>query len=191
MARSARATGHRATTLPGVVAERISPRITSRLAAATPAVVVVSGTNGKTTTTRLIVDLLEAAGMRTVSNPSGANLLAGITSTFIAHRSALGAAEAPVVVLEVDEMSLDRVAAQVPIRVLVATNLVRDQLDRYGETDTIATRWQPVLAALPPDATVVVCADDARLINLTNETSARLQTFGLSGAPTSSAADPG
>src|ERR1700757_946448 len=84
--RAARAVGHRATTLPGVVAENVAPGITSRLMGPTPVVVAVSGTNGKTTTTRLIVELLEAAGFRAVSNVSGANLLAGVTSMAIAHR---------------------------------------------------------------------------------------------------------
>ena len=189
VARSARAAGYRATTLPGVVAERLSPRITSRIAAAAAEVIVVSGTNGKTTTTRLIVDLLEAAGRRVVSNPSGANLLAGVTSTFIAHRADLSASDAPVIVLEVDEMSLDRVASQVPIRVLVATNLVRDQLDRYGETDAITQRWRPVLRALPKQSTLVVCADDPRLLHLATGTAARIRTFGLAEAPAESA-DP-
>jgi len=190
VARSARAAGYRATTLPGVVAERLSPRITSRIAAAAPAVVVVSGTNGKTTTTRLIVDLLEAAGRRTISNPSGANLLAGVTSMFIAHRAELSAADAPIVVLEVDEMSLDRVASQVPIHVLVATNLVRDQLDRYGETDAVTQRWRPVIRDLVAESTLVVCADDPRLMHLAAGATARTQTFGLAEAPAESSADP-
>ena len=190
VARSARAAGYRATTLPGVVAERLSPRITSRIAAAAPAVVVVSGTNGKTTTTRLIVDLLEADGRRTISNPSGANLLAGVTSMFVAHRAELSAADAPIVVLEVDEMSLDRVASQVPIRVLVATNLVRDQLDRYGETDAITRRWRPVIRDLAAESTLVVCADDPRLMHLAAAATAPTQTFGLGEAPAESLADP-
>ena len=151
---------------------------------------VVTGTNGKTTTTRLIVGLLNAAGRRTISNPSGANLLAGVSSTYIAHRDHLNSPDAATMVLEVDEMSLDRIAAQVPIRVLVATNLVRDQLDRYGETDAVTRRWAPVVRNLPMDSTLVVCADDARLSNLASGTLARVSTFGLREAPPGTDIDP-
>jgi UDP-N-acetylmuramyl tripeptide synthase len=87
-------------------------------------------------------------------------------------------------------MSLDRVASQVPISVLVATNLVRDQLDRYGETDAITRRWRPVISNLPAQSTLVVCADDPRLMYLAAGASARIQTFGLAESPAESLADP-
>ncbi len=167
-----------------MIAERISPRIGGRIAANLDGAVLVSGTNGKTTTTRLIVDLLERAGIKTVSNPSGANLLRGVTSTLIAHRREMGDIEdAPVAVLEVDEMSLDRVAAQLPVRVLVTTNLVRDQLDRYGETDAILQRWTRLISAMSMGSIFVACADDPRLMYLASRTGSTVRSYGLSAAP--------
>jgi UDP-N-acetylmuramyl tripeptide synthase len=182
---AARHWGHAATSLPGLVAERIAPGIASRVSADLESFVLVTGTNGKTTTTRLLAHLLQRAGRTTLSNQSGANLEQALASTLLAgadvrgHRDDRGATA----VLEVDEAALSNVALATPVTMLVMTNLFRDQLDRFGETDEIVRHWRDVLGGLPPDAPIVVCADDPRLADLASARPGRLRDYGLSGPP--------
>lgn len=116
-------------------------------------VALVSATNGKTTTTRLLVAALEAAGHRVVSNTTGANLASGIAP-------ALAAARGPgPAVLEVDERVLPRVVDALPVELLVLGNLSRDQLDRFGEVTSVAERWRAVAEAHPGLRVVANAAD--------------------------------
>ena len=180
-----RVTGHRGTSLPGVVAERVSPGVGGRVAAGLADVVLVSGTNGKTTTTRLIVELLERAGKRTVTNRSGANFATGVTAALLANSSEPDDNTGPpIAVLEVDEAALEHVARELPVSVLVTTNIVRDQLDRFGETDELLRRWRRLVDSLTALTTLVVCADDARVTNVATRTVGPLRSYGLLGPPT-------
>src|SRR6266403_1686785 len=115
--------------------------------------VVVSGTNGKTTTTRLLVAALEASGAGVLSNDTGANLASGVASALAAGAS--GARP----ILEVDEAALPRVIAALDPRLVVLTNLSRDQLDRYGVVGTVASRWRQMLASRPGQRVVANAAD--------------------------------
>lgn len=134
----------------GKVALRLDPQALTQLAA-NRETVVVSATNGKTTTTRLITAAWESAGP-VVSNGGGANMVPGVVS-------ALAASRAPRAVLEVDELHLPRVVAGVNPKVLALLNLSRDQLDRSNETRRIAGLWRELGATLP-DTLVVANADD-------------------------------
>lgn len=148
-------------TLPGLIARRIDPGITPRLAAQLPrGCLVVSGTNGKTTTTRLIARALQQAGWRLAANRAGANLAEGITAALVAGASLAGIPRADAGCFEVDEAALPQVVAEVRPRLVVLLNLFRDQLDRYGELDYLAQRWQCALAGLPTEAQVLLNADD-------------------------------
>jgi len=118
-------------------------------------VTLVSGTNGKTTTTKLLARALgAAAGSEVVTNLSGANLPTGLVAALAAGRPGAPA------VLEVDEAWLGRVAAKVRPAVLVLLNLSRDQLDRNNEVRHVARRWREACERLPPGAVVVANADD-------------------------------
>jgi UDP-N-acetylmuramyl tripeptide synthase len=118
-------------------------------------VVLVSGTNGKTTTTKLLAGALAAgAAGEVVTNLTGANLPTGLAAALAAGRPGLPA------VLEVDEAWLGSVAAQVRPAALVLLNLSRDQLDRNNEVRHVAQRWRRACEALPPGAVVVANADD-------------------------------
>ncbi len=118
-------------------------------------VMVVSGTNGKTTTTRLLAGALEAAGgTEVVTNLQGANLSTGVAAALAAGRPDLPA------VLEVDEMWLDRLVGDLRPEVVVLLNLSRDQLDRNNEVRHVAQRWRQACQALAPGAVVVANADD-------------------------------
>lgn len=139
-------------TIGGRVALAVAPGVIGELAAGRGAI-VVSGTNGKTTTTRLLVAALEASGALIISNDTGANLASGLASAL-----ASGAAGARPV-LEVDEAVLPRVIAALDPALVVLTNLSRDQLDRYGEVGTVANRWREMLASRPAQRVVANSAD--------------------------------
>ena len=148
------------TTLPGKLLWKLDPGAIDALAARLPhGVVVVSATNGKTTTTAMVAEILEPR-RKLAWNRSGANLVSGVASTLLAQRDAeLG-------LLEVDEGALPEIARRVRPRAVLLGNLFRDQLDRYGELEHIAERWRAATAALPPDAILVVNADDPQVGDL-------------------------
>src|SRR5260370_35825483 len=129
-------------TIGGRVALGVAPGVSGELAAGREGV-VVSGTNGKTTTTRLLVAALEASGAGVLSNETGANLASGVASALASGAS--GARP----VLEVDEAALPRVIAALDPHLVVLTNLSRDQLDRHGEAGTVPGRWRQLLASPP------------------------------------------
>ena len=139
-------------TIGGRVALAVAPGVIRELAAGRGAV-VVSGTNGKTTTTRLLVAAMEASGAGVISNDTGANLASGVASALASGAS--GARP----VLEVDEAALPRVISALDPHLVVLTNLSRDQLDRYGEVGTVANRWRQMLASRPGQRVVANAAD--------------------------------
>ena len=139
-------------TIGGKVALTLAPRLLAELAAGRQAC-VVSGTNGKTTTTRLIASVLTAAGQVVVSNETGANLASGLASAL----SDGDPRARPV--LEIDEAVLPRVVEAVDPSLVVLTNLSRDQLDRYGEVGTVANRWRAMLAERPGQPVVANSRD--------------------------------
>lgn len=163
----------------GVVAQRIDPRVLEKLSRRPGVrVVVVSGTNGKTTTARLLADMLVQSGERVVHNRAGANLLPGIVSTLATH--AAGSVHAPVTaVLEVDEAVLPDVLARTDPSMVVLTNVFRDQLDRYGEVDATLTRWRTAVRELPAATTLVVNADDPSLVDTTEGVAAHRMLYGI------------
>ncbi len=148
------------TTLPGKLVWKLDPTALDALAKRLPAgVALVSATNGKTTTTAMASSILSPV-RRLAWNRSGANLASGITSTLLATRDAeLG-------LLEVDEFALPEVMRRTRPRVVCLGNLFRDQLDRYGELEHIAERWRSAVSELPPEASLVVGADDPLVASL-------------------------
>ncbi|MDQ4044727.1 MAG: MurT ligase domain-containing protein [Chloroflexota bacterium] len=168
------------TSAPGLVADRIDSGMLGKLTRRLPGgVIVVAGTNGKTTTSRMIADLLEAAGMPAVHNRSGSNLVRGVVSAFAGQASITGAPGGAVGVIESDEAALPQLLERVTPRVVLLNNLFRDQLDRYGELDAVARKWQPALQALDRETTVVVNADDPMLVALTADLRAEVVRFGM------------
>ncbi|MEA2152701.1 MAG: hypothetical protein QOI18_934, partial [Solirubrobacteraceae bacterium] len=103
--------------------------------------VLVSATNGKTTTTAMLAAILERAGVPVVHNAAGANMASGIATALLAATRPRGAIAGELGLFEVDELWLDAVATQLRPRAILLGNLFRDQLDRYGELETIAERW--------------------------------------------------
>ena len=127
---------------------------------------VVSATNGKTTTAAMIASVLEGDGVRLVHNWAGANMAGGVASTLLSASRSGGRISGELGLFEVDEFWLDQVTAQLRPRAILLGNLFRDQLDRYGELETIADRWAEVVAGLPPTARLVLNADDPLIADL-------------------------
>lgn len=156
------------TSLPGKVLLRLRPGAVGDLAAALEhGTALVSATNGKTTTSRMIAGAVREAGWRLVSNRAGANLLSGVATALLDDARRRPPSE--IGLFEVDEAALPTVAADVRPRVVLLMNLFRDQLDRYGEIETLAARWEQMIAALPAETVVVANADDPAVCALARE----------------------
>lgn len=123
-------------------------------------IILIAGTNGKTTTAKMLRTILEHQGIRVTHNEAGANLLNGIASAFIQNTSILGRALTELAIFEVDENTLPAAIEQLSPDVIVLLNLFRDQLDRYGEVDIIANKWNSALQNLSKSTGVILNADD-------------------------------
>ena len=168
------------TTFPGEVARRIDPHLLQQMSARlAQGCVLVTGTNGKTTTSRMISNVLRTGGFRPVHNRSGANLIEGVTSALLHSSDLWGRPSGNVGVFEVDEAILPRAVAEMRPRAVVVTNLFRDQLDRYGEVDHVATLWRQALGRLDPEAVAVLNADDPLVASLGMGTAGRVVYYGL------------
>ncbi len=155
------------TSLPGKVLMRLDPQAIARLSARLPAgSAVVSATNGKTTTAAMAASVLERAGTALVHNRAGANMAGGVASTLLDAARRGGRIDGELGLFEVDEFWLDRVVAQLHPRALALGNLFRDQLDRYGELETIADRWAATVGRLPDATRLALNADDPLIADL-------------------------
>jgi len=167
-----------ATTLPGKVALGLDPDLLRSLSKDVP-VIAVTGTNGKTTTTRMLCAILRGLGWSVVTNRSGANLSTGLATTLLENRRRLRRPRTAAV-LEIDEAAFRRVAAGLSPRVVVVTNLFRDQLDRYGE---LATTMQFLAEGLDAcDARLVTDADDSLCVSLGRGREERTLYYGFDPA---------
>src|SRR3954469_10073329 len=171
--RAARASGRGGgTTLPGKLLWRLDPGALDRLAVRLPeGAALVSATNGKTTTTAMVAEILR--GHALAHNAAGANLVSGVVSALVAAPSF-----ARLGLFEVDEADLPQVARRVRPRALLLGNLFRDQLDRYGELEQVAERWRSAVRDLPAETVVVVNADDPQVGSLAEGRATALR-FGL------------
>lgn len=170
------------TSAPGLVAERVDPGMLRKLTAKLPdGAIVVAGTNGKTTTSRMIADILVASGRTVVHNRSGSNLVRGVVTAFAAQASLRGGPGGDIAVIETDEAAFPEVVRLVQPRLILLNNLFRDQLDRYGELDTIARMWKRSLAGLGPGSTVIFNADDPGLTAVAQGIGANVVAFGMTG----------
>jgi len=174
------------TALPGLVAEAVAPGLAARLAAELGhGCLLVTGTNGKTTTARLVRDIARAAGYLPVTNSAGSNMMRGITAALSEAADSQGRIplrERRLGVFEVDEATLPEAAAALSPRVIVFTNLFRDQLDRYGEVDSVAALWREALGNLSPAVTVVLNADDPGVAGLAAACHGPIVFFGVADA---------
>ena len=154
--------GSGGTALPGLVVEKLDPGFLARTLGQLPmGVVVVSGTNGKTTTTKMVVQLLREQGLKVLTNRSGSNFVRGVLASLLTEVDAGGRLSHDVAVLELDEAHAVRFVRLIKPRHALLLNVMRDQLDRFGEIDYTASLLHKVAAATTD--VVVVNADDPRL----------------------------
>jgi lipid II isoglutaminyl synthase (glutamine-hydrolysing) len=161
-----RRAGRGGTSLPGKVLIRLAPGAISTLSARLPrGSVIISATNGKTTTAAMVASVLRHAGISVVHNRAGANMAGGVASALLGavHNQGI---DGELGLFEIDEFWLDRITPQVRPRAVLLGNLFRDQLDRFGELEAIADRWAHVVATLPSSASVVLNADDPLIADL-------------------------
>lgn len=170
-----------ASVMPGEIALRIQPKLLAQLCdQVKEGVILIVGTNGKTTTSLLLRTLIESQGYKVVHNETGANLVNGLATALLGNSNLLGSLKADYAILEVDENILPIILRSCEPRYILALNLFRDQLDRYGEVDTISHRWQKAIAPLSQNTTVVLNCDDPTLCYLGQNLEQKVLFFGLS-----------
>jgi UDP-N-acetylmuramyl tripeptide synthase len=158
----------------GKVAVALDPTLLRTLGESLPnGSVMVLGTNGKTSTTAMITRILSASSDDVVTNATGANLVGGVVGALMAGRGG------DIGVIETDEVVAGRVAEALRPRVIVWTNVFRDQLDRYGEVDLILGYLSVAAEGLHPEGTLVVDADDPGLVGAAERSGKRVTYFGL------------
>ena len=160
-----RRAGRGGTSLPGKLLMRLDAHAIGALAQRLPGgSAVISATNGKTTTAAMVAAVLERTGLRLVHNRAGANMAGGVASALLQATRPGGRMAGDSGLFEVDEFWLGQVVDELQPRALLLGNLFRDQLDRYGELDTIADRWLEVAARTP--AALILNADDPTVADL-------------------------
>ena len=129
-------------------------------------IILIAGTNGKTTTGKLLQAILEKNGEKVFQNEAGSNLLNGIASSLLLHSSILCKVNYDYAIFEVDEATLPLVLKEINPDYLILINLFRDQLDRYGEVNTIAKKWGEAIRHLLPKTKLILNADDPQIAYL-------------------------
>lgn len=156
--------GRGGTDFPGRVALKLCPNLLGVLAKNVTSV-IVTGTNGKTTTSRMIEQAWQDAGISYFANKSGANLLSGVTAEFAVHSTLTGRCRYTHALIEADEAALKLISKYLDAKVIVFTNVFRDQLDRYGEVTHTLEKLR-LGAENSPHATLCLNADDSLITSL-------------------------
>ena len=163
--------------LPGLVIEKIDPKFIQRTLVDLPqGVVIISGTNGKTTTTKIVVELLESVGLKVFTNRTGSNFSRGVAAALLDEVNIRGKLDADIAVLELDEAWAVKFVQIVRPRFSLLLNVMRDQLDRFGEIDNTAALLQKIAEATSD--TVVLNRDDSRIFKISERIQAKKAFFG-------------
>jgi UDP-N-acetylmuramyl tripeptide synthase len=165
--------------LPGLVVERIDPNFIKNALATLPyGVVVISGTNGKTTTTKMVVELLESQGLKVFTNRTGSNFTRGVAAALLGEVNLNGKLKADIAVLELDEAHAINFVHQIPPKYSLILNVMRDQLDRFGEIDHTANLLRQIANATTD--TVVLNREDPQIAIIAKSLSdKKVSFFGL------------
>lgn len=171
-------------TWPGHIALSLNPNFIRQTLALHPKgvklkVIIIAGTNGKTTTGKLIAEILRANKKNVLHNEAGANLINGLASTLITGVNVSGKLNQDYLIFESDENALPEVLEQTNPDFIICLDLFRDQLDRYGEIDSIAKKWRGSFKKLLPNTTLILNSDDPQIAYLSSDTKAKSLYFGL------------
>ncbi len=168
------------TSLPGMIARRIDPNVLKSIVGASKAKkIVITGSNGKTTTARMTAAIADASGQRVSQNRTGSNMLQGVTSVAVNFADIFGRLDSDVLLFEIDEGTMPLVLPEIEPDVVVITNIFRDQLDRYGELYSVAKALNKLLESLPASSTIILNGNDPQVANFGQNAQARRLFFGL------------
>jgi len=142
-------------------------------------IIVIAGTNGKTTSTALLKFLLEKSGYKVFTNNEGANLLNGVASSIIKNSNIFSQLKYDFAIFESDEFNFPLLLKKISPDKILILNLFRDQLDRYGEVNTIALKWLESLKTLSAKTEVFINGDDPQLYYIGSKLSQKVQYFGV------------
>ncbi|MBJ8073023.1 MULTISPECIES: MurT ligase domain-containing protein [Bacillus cereus group] len=174
---SSKKLGFNGSNIPGKILNYLYKNALQKLATQVETVVLITGTNGKTTTCNLVSSIFKSNKSEYISNIEGSNLLEGITSAFIKKSNISGKIQGvKVAVLEVDELTMTEVLKQIQPQLIVVTNIFRDQLDRYGEINTLISKVQTAIHS--SDAHLLLNGDDPYSRHFTKEKN-KTMYFGL------------
>ncbi len=170
-----------ASVLPGAISLRLYPKILSKLCKqVAEEIIVVIGTNGKTTTSLLLRTILENQGWKVSHNRTGANLINGLITALLEDTNMAGELVTDFAILEVDENIIPLLLKECKPKIIIGLNIFRDQLDRYGEVDSISLAWQKAISSLPHETIIILNADDPTLSYLGQQLLQQTFYFGLS-----------
>ena len=171
------------TSLPGMIARRIDPSVLKAVVGASKArKIVITGSNGKTTTARMTATIADYSGQRVSHNRTGSNMLQGVTSVAVNFADVFGRLDSDVLILEIDEGTIPLAVPEIQPDVVLITNIFRDQLDRYGELYSVATALNKMLEELPESSTILLNGNDPQVANFGLNAKARRLFFGLETA---------
>jgi lipid II isoglutaminyl synthase (glutamine-hydrolysing) len=168
------------TSLPGMIARRIDPNVLKTVIGASKArKIVITGSNGKTTTARMTASIPEYSGLHVSHNRTGSNMLQGVTSVAVNFADVFGRLDSDVLILEIDEGTIPLAVPEIQPDVVLITNIFRDQLDRYGELYSVAKALNKMLEDLPESSTILLNGNDPQVANFGLNAKARRLYFGL------------
>lgn len=167
------------TAAPGLFALSLDQNLIKKIVKKIPqGSIIITGTNGKTTTSRMLSEILKKEGLSVIHNRAGSNLLRGIASTIVEKANLSGNLKADIAIWEVDEAVMPYAVSETNPRLVAITNLFRDQLDRYGEINKLKKIWQEALKKTL--ATLILNSDDPSVAHLGHETKGKVVYFGIS-----------
>ncbi len=151
----------RGSNFPGRVALRVDSKIVDKITNNIKKdSILITGTNGKTTTSRMISSIIKCTGLVRIHNSFGANLITGVASTLVQHSDYKGYTGADLGLFEIDEATLRLAIPEINPKYILFTNIFRDQLDRYGEVNKIVEMWKKCLKDTSSDTKILLNSDD-------------------------------
>ncbi len=168
------------TSLPGMIARRIDPNVLKSVVGASKAKkIVITGSNGKTTTARMTAAIADFSGQRVSHNRTGSNMLQGVTSVAVNFADMFGRLDSDVLLFEIDEGTIPLAVPEIQPDVVLITNIFRDQLDRYGELYSVANALNQMLESLPETSTILLNGNDPQVASFGLHAKAKRLFFGL------------
>lgn len=165
---------------PGLYALKICSTLVTKLTRQIPTNIIITGTNGKTTTSRMVAHFAQASGLKVLRNSTGSNLERGVASALISKVNIFGKIESTdLAVWELDEAAFNTICSKVNPQIIVFLNLFRDQLDRYGEIDTVYKKWCQTLDKVDSDCLILLNGDDNHVSTLSKAFKGSAQKFGV------------